>query len=50
VDTEQKNDSQQNEREGLENIEEIDIHDDVEDGYVHAQEENTLELDDVMHR
>jgi hypothetical protein len=41
VDIEKNNDGQQNEREGLENIEEIDIHDDVEDGYVHAQ-------DDVM--
>ena len=32
VDTEEKNDSQQNEREGLDNIEKIGIHDDVEDG------------------
>jgi hypothetical protein len=48
VDTEKNNDGQQNEREGLENIEEIDIHDDVEDGYVQAQEDNNPELDDVM--
>ena len=48
VDTEQNNDGQQNEREGLENIEENDIHDDVEDGYVQAQEDNNPKLDDVM--
>jgi hypothetical protein len=36
VDTEKNNDGQQNERGGLENIEEIDIHDDVEYGYVRA--------------
>jgi len=35
-------------REGLENIEEIDIHEDVEDGFVQAQEDNNPELDDVM--
>jgi len=40
VDTKKNNDGQQNEREGLENIEEIGIHDDVEDGYVQAQEDN----------
>jgi hypothetical protein len=48
VDTEENNDGQQNEREGLENIEEIDIHDDFEDGYVQAQEDNNPKLDDVM--
>ena len=48
VDTEQNNDGQQNEREGLENIEEIDIHDDVEDGYFQTQEDKNLKLDDVM--
>ena len=36
------------EREILENIEEIGIHDDVEDGYVQAQEDNNPELDDIM--
>ena len=40
VDTKQNNDRQQNEREGLKKIEEIDIYDDVEDGYVQAQEDN----------
>ena len=35
------------EREILENIEEIGIHDDVEDGYVQAQEDNNPELDDL---
>jgi hypothetical protein len=48
VDTNQKNDGKQNERKGLKNIEEIDIHDDVEDGYAQAQEDNNPELDDVM--
>ena len=49
MDTKQNNDGQQNQRERLENIEEIDIHDDVEDGYVQAQEDNNTELDiDVM--
>jgi hypothetical protein len=48
VDTEQHNDGQKNERDGLENIKEIGIHDDVEDGYVQAQEDNNPELDDVM--
>jgi hypothetical protein len=48
VDTEQNNDGEQNERDGLENIEEINIHDDVEDGYVQAQEDNNPKLDDVM--
>ena len=49
VDTEKNNDGQQNEREGLENIEEIDIHDDAKDCYVQAQEDNNTELDiDVM--
>jgi hypothetical protein len=48
VDIEQNNDVHQNEREGLENIEEIKIHDDVEDGYVQAQEDNNPELVDVM--
>ena len=48
VDIEKNNDVQQNERDGLENIEEINIHDDVEDDYVQAQEDNNLELDDVM--
>ena len=38
--TKHDNDVQQNEREGLENIEEIDIHDDVEYGYIRAQEDN----------
>jgi hypothetical protein len=37
VDIEKNNDVQQNERDGLENIKEINIHDDVEDGYVQAQ-------------
>lgn len=47
VDTHQNNGGQQNEREGLiENIEEINIHDDVEDGYVQEQEDNNPELDD----
>ena len=45
---EKNNDGQRNERDGLENIEEINIHDDVEDGYFQAQEDNNLELDDVM--
>ena len=40
VNTEQKNDGQQNVREGLENIKENDIHVDVEDGYVQEQEYN----------
>jgi hypothetical protein len=36
-------------RERLENIKEIEIHDDVEDSYVQAQvEDNNQELDDVM--
>jgi len=48
MDTKKRNDGQKNERELLENIEEIDIHDDVEDGYVQAQEDNNIELDDVM--
>ena len=48
VDTKQNNHGQQNEREGLENIKEIKIHDDVEDGYVQAQEDNNPQLDDVM--
>ena len=49
VDTKHDNGGQQNEREGLENIEEIEVHDDVEDSYVHAQlEDNNLELDNVM--
>jgi hypothetical protein len=48
VDIEQNNDGQKNERDVLENIEEIDIHDDAEDGYVHAQEDNNPKLDDVM--
>jgi len=48
VDIEHNNDVQQNERDGLENIKEINIHDDVEDGYVQAQEDNNPELDDVM--
>ena len=48
VDTEKNNDGQQNEREGLQNIEEIDNHDDVEDGYVQAQEDSNPELDDFM--
>ena len=49
VDTKHKNGGQQNEREGLENIEEIEIHDDVEDSYVQAQlEDNNPQLDDVM--
>ena len=48
VDIEKNNDAQQNERDGLENIEEINIHDDVEDGYVQAQEDNNPELDDFM--
>ena len=48
VDIEKNNDGQQNKREGLDSIEEIYIHDDVEDGYVQAQEDNNLELDDVM--
>jgi len=36
-DTDQNNDGPQNERGGLERIEEIYIHNDVEDGYVQAQ-------------
>jgi hypothetical protein len=49
VDTEHYNGGQQNEREGLENIEEIEIHDDVEDSYVQPQlEDNNSELDNVM--
>jgi hypothetical protein len=48
VDIEHNNDVQQNERDRLEKIEEINIHDDVEDGYVQAQEENNPELDDFM--
>ena len=49
VDTEHNNGVQQNEREGLENIKEIEIHDDFEDSYVHAQlEDNVPELNDVM--
>jgi hypothetical protein len=48
VDNEKNNDGQQNERDGLENIEEIGIHDDVEYGYVQAQEDNNPDLDDVM--
>ena len=43
VHTQQNNDGQQNERDGLiENIKEIDIHDDVENGYVQAQEGNNM--------
>lgn len=34
VDTKKNNDGKKNQREGLDNIEENDIHDDVEDGYV----------------
>ena len=49
VDTEHDNGGQQNEREGLENIEEIEVHDDVEDSYVQAQlEDNNPKLDNVM--
>jgi hypothetical protein len=48
VNIEKNNDVQQNERYGLENIEEINILDDVEDGYVQAQEDNNPELDDFM--
>ena len=49
VDTEHNNGRHKNAREGLENIEEIEIHDDVEDSYVPAQlEDNNSELDDVM--
>ena len=48
MDNEEKNDSQWNEREVLENIEEIEIHDDVEDGYVQAQEGNIPNLDDFV--
>jgi len=49
VDTEHDNGGQQNERKGLENIEEIEIHDDVEDSYVQVQlEDKNLELDNVM--
>jgi hypothetical protein len=48
VDTEKNNDGEQNERDGLENIEEFNIHDDVEDGYVQEQEDNNPNLDDVM--
>jgi hypothetical protein len=49
VDIEHNNGVQQNEKEGLENIEEFEIHDDVEDSYVQAQlEHNNPELDDVM--
>ena len=48
VDIEQNNDVQQNERDELENIEEINIYDDVEHGYVQAQEDNNLELDDFL--
>ena len=48
VDTEQNNDIQQNEREVLENIKEIDIHDDVEYGYVHEEEGNIPNLDDLV--
>jgi hypothetical protein len=47
VDIEQNNGGQQNER-GIREHRKINIHDDVEDGYVQAQEDNTLELDDVM--
>jgi hypothetical protein len=36
VDIEKNSDVQKNERDGLENIEEINIHDYVEDGYVQA--------------
>ena len=35
-DTKKNNDGQQNERDILDNIQEIDIHVDVEDGYVQA--------------
>jgi hypothetical protein len=48
VDIEKNNDVQKNERDELENIKEIKIHDDVEDGYVHAQEYKSLELADFM--
>jgi hypothetical protein len=48
VDTEKNNDGEQNEKDGLYNIKEINIHDDFEDGYVQAQEDNNPELDDVM--
>jgi hypothetical protein len=48
VDTKHNNDGEQNEKDGLYNIEEINIHDDFEDGYVQAQEDNNPELDDVM--
>ena len=49
VDIEHNNGVQQNEKERLENIEEIEIYDDVEDSYVQAQlEDNNPKLDDVM--
>ena len=48
VDIYKNNDGWKNYREGLENINEIDIHDDHEDGYVQEQEDNNQELDDVM--
>ena len=49
VDAKQNNDGQKNKREGLENMGEIDIHDDVQDGYVQAQDQgNNPELDYVM--
>ena len=48
IDIQQKNDSQQNEREGLENIEQIIIDDDVEYGYVQTQEGNIPNLDDLI--
>ena len=35
-------------REGLENIEEIGIHDDIEDGYVQVEEGNIPNLDDIV--
>jgi hypothetical protein len=48
VDIEKNNDVQQNKSDGLENNKEINIHDDVEDGCVQAQEDNNPELDDFM--
>ena len=48
VDIEQKYVVQQNERDGLENIKEINIHDYVEVGYVQAQEDNNPKLSDFM--
>ena len=49
VDTKHNNGGQQNEREGLENNEEIEIHEDVEDSYVQTQlEDNNPKSDNVM--